>query len=479
MSSIPLSEQLGAMAFVDELRHQQMQVQEHLDLPKRRAEVAARIRTYYQNHNIAFDEALIEQGVREFFARRLMFEAPPLSWRQKLLSKASMARSQLFKLVLAIIAAALITQCTRIVHDSGITVEIENSARDLRRHDEDVRADIQLKHEQLKQWQQKAQAQPDAAVSRILDQVRQTLPPLEQSFASDVPQFVNKANRDNVKTLVTMHEAQIEQARKAVSSARAAFTTVEGIYQQRDNLARLLAMPAYLEGLKPFPTLKALAESADRQLLQVNDGDTLKAASQQVAKLDLEIERIAYWLEQSTLRDQLQQRLQAMPLAAGDRAQLQALLAQANNSLHEQNVPQARYQLEHLKQMLDFAAVPLTVQIVDRTGIKSGVERCYDPAGCNRGEDTDKGKSWFLVVEATDAGGISVEVPVTSAETGKQRWARLFAVRVSQAEYLKVKVDKLDDGHIDDRMMGSKAANSLTLRFNQRTTGNPDMIMDW
>ncbi|MNE35699.1 hypothetical protein D3C80_1294750 [compost metagenome] len=83
------------------------------------------------------------------------------------------------------------------------------------------------------------------------------------------------------------------------------------------------------------------------------------------------------------------------------------------------------------------------------------------------------------MVEATDAGGISAEVPVTSSETGKQRWSRLFAVRVSQAEYLKVKVDKLDDGHIDDRMMGSKAANSLTLRFNQRTTGNPDMIMDW
>ncbi|CAK9891030.1 MULTISPECIES: DUF6384 family protein [Pseudomonas] len=479
MRSIPLSEQLGAMAFVDELRHQQMQVQEHLDLPKRRAEVAARIRAYYQSHNIAFDEALIDQGVRDFFARRLMFEAPPLSWRQKLLSKASMARSQLVKLVLAIIAAALITQCTRIVHDSGITIEIENSARDLRGHDEDVRSEIQLKHKQLEQWQQKALAQPDAAVSRILDQVRQTLPPLDQTFASDVPQFVHKTNRDSVKALVEKHQAQIKQARNALYSARSALSTVEGIYEQRDKLARLLAMPAYTEGLKPFPNLKELASSADQQLQQVTDSDTLKVAGNQVSKLDLEIDRIRYWLEQMTLRDQLQQRLQAMPLAAGDRAQLQALLAQANNSLHDQNVSQVRTQLQHLKQMLDFAALPLTMQIVDRTGVKSGVERCYDPAGCNHGEDTDKGKSWFLVVEATDAGGISAQVPVTSSETGNQRWTRLFAVRVSQAEYLKVKVDKLDDGHIDDRLIGSKAANSLTLRFNQRTTGNPDMIMDW
>ncbi|MNJ71208.1 hypothetical protein D3C77_677240 [compost metagenome] len=83
------------------------------------------------------------------------------------------------------------------------------------------------------------------------------------------------------------------------------------------------------------------------------------------------------------------------------------------------------------------------------------------------------------MVEATDPAGISANVPVTSSETGKQRWTRLFGVRVSQAEYLKVKQDKLDDGHVDERMMGSKAANSLTLRFNQRTTSNPDMILDW
>ncbi|MDD1014221.1 DUF6384 family protein [Pseudomonas rubra] len=479
MSSIPLSEQLGAMAFVDELRHQHMQVQEHLNLPKRRADVAARIRDYYQSHNIAFDEALIDQGVREFFARRLMFEAPPLSWKQKLLSKASMARGQLFKLFLTIIAALLITQCTRLVHDSGVTIEIDNSARDLRLHDEDLRAEIQLKHEKLEQWQQKALARPDAAVSRILDEVRQTLPPLAQTFASDVPQFVDKTNRDSVKALVEKREAQIKQIRDAMYPTRSAFATVEGIYEQRDELARLMALPTYLKGLAQFPNLKELANSADQQLLQVKDNSTLTAASRYVGQLRLQIDETGDWLDKIALRDQLAQRLKAMPLSAGDRTQLQLLLAQANTSLDAREATQTHYRLRHLEQMLDFAAAALTIQIVDRTGVKSGVERCYDPAGCNRGEATDKGKSWFVVVEATNPAGIRVEVPVTSAETGKLQWNGYFAVRVSQAEYLKVKEDKLDDGHVDDRMMGSKAANSLTLRFNQRTTSNPDMIMDW
>lgn len=40
MRNVPLSEKLGAMAVVDRLRHQQLQVQECLDLPRRRDEIA-------------------------------------------------------------------------------------------------------------------------------------------------------------------------------------------------------------------------------------------------------------------------------------------------------------------------------------------------------------------------------------------------------------------------------------------------------
>lgn len=48
MSKVLLSEQLGAMARVDQLRQHQNEVDEYLSLPQRRVEVAARIREYYQ-----------------------------------------------------------------------------------------------------------------------------------------------------------------------------------------------------------------------------------------------------------------------------------------------------------------------------------------------------------------------------------------------------------------------------------------------
>lgn len=69
-----LSDQLGAMAIIDGLRHRRMLVDELLDLPRRREEAAQRIREYYAAQNVDVDEALIEQGVSAYFDRRLEFE---------------------------------------------------------------------------------------------------------------------------------------------------------------------------------------------------------------------------------------------------------------------------------------------------------------------------------------------------------------------------------------------------------------------
>ncbi|CAN7612796.1 DUF6384 family protein [Pseudoduganella sp. LjRoot289] len=91
-----LSEQLGAMAIVDALRHKQMVVDEHLDLPKRRAEVAQRIREYYAASRLVVDDELIAEGVRAYFAQRLEFEPGPGedAERDKALQYISLQRAQ-------------------------------------------------------------------------------------------------------------------------------------------------------------------------------------------------------------------------------------------------------------------------------------------------------------------------------------------------------------------------------------------------
>ncbi|MBO9551169.1 DUF6384 family protein [Pseudomonas sp.] len=311
--SVPLSEQIGAMGLVDQLRHREMEIQEHLDLPRRRAEVAERIRSYYQNNGIAFEDATIEEGVRLFFSRRLVFEAPTLNLAQRLLVRLNMARGTLLKItVIGAVTVALLL---------GLN------------------------------WSENIRAQRETAQLATHSQALQ-------------------------------HRQQ-----------------------------------------------------------------------------------------------QMLERLKAVTLPAEDRQALTGWAVQAGKDIASQKFKVAENTLGVLDDYLDYAAEPLTLSLVDRPGVKSGVERCYEAAGCSA--NSLRGKSWYLIVEALDATGKPTQVPVTSVEDGKTRWADQFGVRVSHDEYQKLRQDKLDDGHISQRVIGDKPANTLALRFTQRTSSNPDMILQW
>lgn len=83
---VTLTEQMGAMGLVDELRHRQMVVQEHLNLPERRRGVQTDTRVFTTTP-VTVDDALIETGVRKYFDGRLTFEAPKLSKFQEIFSR--------------------------------------------------------------------------------------------------------------------------------------------------------------------------------------------------------------------------------------------------------------------------------------------------------------------------------------------------------------------------------------------------------
>ena len=91
---VSLREQLGALAVIDDMRHRDMVVQEHLDLPKRRAEVILRVREFYASRGVEVDDATIEQGVKAYFDRRLTFEAPELTPMQERLARLYITRGR-------------------------------------------------------------------------------------------------------------------------------------------------------------------------------------------------------------------------------------------------------------------------------------------------------------------------------------------------------------------------------------------------
>ena len=310
MAEVRLRDQMGAMALVDEMRHKQMIVQEHLNLPKRREEVARRIREYYRSQNIEVSDELVEQGVRSYFEKRLIYEAPPTGALSSLLARIYMTRSSWKKPVAVGVAALTLI----------------------------------------------------AGGSYIAQQARET------------------------------------------------------------------------------------------------------AATQAAARDAAAIENIAAQIRE------IDERFKSMNLTPAEQEQVGALVAAANTTLRERNTARAEESLAALKATLAYAETPLTFNVVDRAGVNSGVERNYSASG---------GKSWYLITEAVDPSGNVVPVTVTSAESGTKKQATQFGVRVNKDVYESVKADKMEDGHVDNRMLGKKPANSLTPQFTRAFSAQPDMILEW
>ena len=159
-----------------------------------------------------------------------------------------------------------------------------------------------------------------------------------------------------------------------------------------------------------------------------------------------------------------------MGLSGDDKKHVDALAlaaATAAAGLDAARVGQLAAQAEAL---LDFARLPLTIAVADREGVRSGVERNDNASG---------GKSWYLIVEAVDTDGNNVEVPVRNAETGESTWTGIYGVRVSREQYQAVKAEKQSTARVASRDMGSKPANSLTVRYVHTLKAQPDMITEW
>lgn len=478
MSSVPLSEQLGAMAVVDQLRHQQMQVQEHLNLPQRRAEVAERIRTYYQAQGIAYDDALIEQGVRAFFARRLAFEAPEQTALQRLTTRLLLNRRKLMRILQLIVVALLAVQCTRVVNDTAKTSKVQDNVRTAEYRSSDLSADLAQHQSRFDGLQQAVAQQPEPAVTRLLGPLAERLTQVQTLLTHRPwPQLIDSDNRDSVQQDLDTYERNTQSARAQLRQADKGLNDVQAIIDARSRLQAVLHNPAFTAGAKRFGVMAQQARLAD-QAIGNADTQGIEVVDREVGELESQLDRIQQVQPLIRRLDEIEQQLPALRLPPNDLRVVRAQAAQVDKAIDALQARQASDHLSTLDSLLVFARQALELRVVDRYGIKSGVERCYDQALCNQGGDSLQGKSWYLVVEAVDAAGNPISVPVTSSETGESRWASYFGVRVSQAEYLKVKEDKLSDGHIDDLAMGSKPANMLSLKFNQRVA-KPDMILDW
>jgi hypothetical protein len=154
---------------------------------------------------------------------------------------------------------------------------------------------------------------------------------------------------------------------------------------------------------------------------------------------------------------------------APPRAEAARLLAEGEAAARAGHLAEARARRTALQDLAARLASAYTVRIVNRPGEPSAVWRV--PAA------NPRARNYYLVVEAVDRNGRPVEVPITSEEDGRVARASRWGLRVPEAEFERVRRDKLADGIIDQPVIGEKAAGTLDTRWTVQTNGGT--ILSW
>ncbi|MGB5339131.1 MAG: DUF6384 family protein [Gammaproteobacteria bacterium] len=132
-------------------------------------------------------------------------------------------------------------------------------------------------------------------------------------------------------------------------------------------------------------------------------------------------------------------------------------------ALEDAQYDDARDAIDRLAQLRRQLGLAFTLQVISRPGEQSGVWRVPD---VNTGA-----RNYYLIVEAVDARGEVLSLPITSEETGKTTVVKTWGLRVDASEFERIRADKQDDGIIQERDVARKQPGQLNLDYRIRTSG--------
>lgn len=151
------------------------------------------------------------------------------------------------------------------------------------------------------------------------------------------------------------------------------------------------------------------------------------------------------------------------------RADAARLLAEGEAAARAGHLAEARARRTAMADLAARLAASYSVRIVNRPGEPSAIWRV--PAS------NPRARNYYLIVEAVDRDGTPVEVPITSEENGETRRVSRWGQHVPEAEFERVRRDKLATGIIEQPIIGEKAAGRLDTQWSVQTNGGA--ILSW
>jgi hypothetical protein len=469
-----IRDQVGVMAIIDQVRHQQSAHDEYLSLNAQKETVRQRVADYYTSQGITVSDAVIDEGIKAWFADR--FKAPV--YDNNFIVNAYLARPRIktylakwFKAATS--ATAVVSFCVALV----VWFLVNN-----------------FQGHVYRSWQAKHQGEVQEAKDLGVwfdDHLPRT--PLVRNAAIDAV-----ASEHLFLLMKTRLEADALSKRAAAIEAELQKGGADGEYE-----SPILKFHEDLEALKLTKSLLEKAskdisnmEATSKYLNQievfnrtlVEEHPMVAAATQELktllntpgSKWD-DINKAEVLLkERSMMAGTVKQRLATLD---AKKAHLLSFKLPAEdielvNYLYDDYVSRIQSleireitetnTTKHFDHLAKIVGTRLELRVnPDGTG-KTGVERTFDGSG---------GKAWYIIASAVTAGTDTVEMFLKNRENGLFIEAAKFGVKVSQDKYKSVGQDKKDDGVVSDSLLAIKPAGSL--HFNPEDGVEIDFITNW
>lgn len=473
---VALDRVMLAMDVVDTLRHQRDLVERELDGERRQRELIARVQALYESQGIDVPAEVVAEGVAALEQDRFVYTPPPRTFAVRLaeicVERGRWAKYGLVVLLLlgtlwaAIAVPSHLQRRALVDRYTADVARVEAAVTERLRDGRSLEAAFaRLAGEALVAPQDQLLELAERHLANGLGRAEAAQAALQALPAGDA--YADAQPRGDAALAGCRRE--VESAQDELAAAQRGLQAIE---RHRELVARFAAARGRVAAAQPAaadqPRLDAAA-SAVAAALQTTDVGAAEAA---LTAFVAQIDRLLAGRQRQA---ELQARLAAAtavlagvdvePAAQGELDTLRSNVGAALVAGDSQGAAERLEQLEALVAVLDRS---YQLRIVSRPEDRSGVWRYQD--------DRSK-RNYYIIVEAVDARGAVLTLPILDEEKQKVRKVRRFGVRVPFEVYERVRADKMDNNLIDDVVFGSKRRGAREPEFRFPVAGG--FLTEW
>ncbi len=464
-ADIDVRDMMQMMDVVDALRQQQKLVDKELGRDAQTAEIKQRLKATYQQMGTEVGEAALEKAINDYFSNRYAFTPPKRDFRYSVAS-AYVERGRLGRRygIPVLIAGMLGSTIWGMVELGKFAVrrseesDVEETAITLYRQGQK----LETKRAALSGFPQ-LQQMPAAEQTEIETISRRSREEIEKTKAF-FAQYCSDGTCEDDITPENYKDAleQIIPVAASLDSVDKALQHGAELQRRHIHLGRIAhtldSLIADARGAKLEPVFLGAAETAyqkGREKVKMRDLSSAEHESNVLADLVKDGQKY------NDLSGQVEQQHQAIKKLAQDpeaQSQARRIYQRAQGYQQARDVPHLEQTATELMLLGIALEQEYEVRIVSKPGVKSGIWR-YP-------HDNPGAKNYYLVVEAIGADGAPISLSITSEEDQITRTVNMFGERVTEAAYEKVKNDKLDDGIIQQNVVGRKQRGYLKPEYD-------------